>query len=85
MQERVAEVVALGKQLRHEFDRVCDEEATAAAGDRRSALTNEIAGLEATLAAKDALLERMAHRVEEWEQTFGQLAREHEETERNCT
>jgi hypothetical protein len=60
---------------------VHDEEA----GDRRTALTTEIAELEATVSAKDALLARYALKVGQWEDTFAQLARDHAETERSLS
>lgn len=82
LEEMIAEFVELGRQLRHEFERVHEEETT---GDRRTALTREIAELEATVAAKDALLERYALKIGRWEDTFAQLAREHEDTERNLS
>jgi hypothetical protein len=82
LEEKLADFVELGRRLRSEFERVHDEETT---GDRRTALSREIAELEATVAAKDALLERYALKVGQWDESFARLAREHEDTERHLS
>jgi len=95
LEELVEELAELGRRLHHEFGSTramphspVGEDTPSPGGEdgedlrsRTTLITAEIVQLEATLAAKDALLRLCKDKLSRWEDAFGQLAREQEEVE----